>query len=661
MTKGRKEGHPLSADGARLFGLHHRRGVLILGVLAAIGAIALLAARKPWQWNLPPGHDMRIMDYVRVYSWWAGAANCLLMVVLAASARWWMRPSRGGLFRLPRPSFPRWFWPLTIVAMVLCGWFGAQRLRHSFWDDEVYAMRRAIHGQWKRNDNGSIRFRPVSWQETFWFFEKPQHQLHSIVTRIVLDGWRAVAKPEGLQFREDVARIPSYLAGVLSVGALALLLWRLGFPAAGVIAVFLLVVHPWHIRYASELRAYSFMLFILPLCCVFLIEALDTGRWRWWNAFGAALFALMYSNALHIYPAAGLGLCGLAAIAMRWREPEARIQIGRFGVVILIAGMVFLQLMLPCVPQFIEYQNTNAVQGEMGRRWLLSYFGLLFAGAPWSSTGQAQSKYMELYPWAASHPILFAGLAGLSLVLLAAGTRRLFVGGTVHALLALALLLPAPIAYAISVAGRQHLFEWYLLFLLPGVVAATALGLDGLRLTLSRNKIGEVAGVLLVAGLIGGYVAYTTPQRAWLLNRPIQQIRESAEATRPVLDPFAKENQDILTASFIGPPDPYDANIILFRSVSELSQLIARADQQGKVLFVNFGFLVTAQMRFRPILNALGDSTLFEKTAELQGFDPVNDRYVYRYKSGSAAGRSLVEEFTPDPKTELIGERPRSE
>src|SRR4029077_4899884 len=123
--------------------------------------------------------------------------------------------------------------------------------------------------------------------------------------------------------------------------------------------------------------------------------------------------------------------------------------------------------------------------------------------------------YMELYPWAASHPILFAGLAGLSLVLLAAGTRRLFVGGTVPALLALALLLPAPIAYAISVAGRQHLFEWYLLFLLPGVVAATALGLDGLRLTLSRNKIGEVAGVLLVAGLIGGYVAYTTPQRAW--------------------------------------------------------------------------------------------------------------------------------------------------
>ena len=623
-----------------------RRVAMILIAVAAATAIALLIAPKPWQ--LAPGKDLRIADYVGIYSWWAGSANCLLLLALAASARFWIQISHGGLFRVPRPSFPRWFWPLTILAMLLCAWFGAHRLRHSFWDDEVYAMRRAIHGQWKRDDEGSIRFRPVSWRETLFFFEKPQHQLHSIVTRIVLDTWRAVVKPKGLKFREDVARIPSYLAGVLSVGALALFLWRLGFPAAGVVAAFLLVIHPWHIRYASELRAYSFMLCILPLCYVFLVEALDTGRWRWWSAFGASLFILMYSNALNVYPAAGLGLCGLAAIALRWRQPEARIQMGRFCVVTLLAGMVFLQLMLPCLPQFIEYQNTTAVQGPMDRRWLLSYLGLLFAGAPWSSTGQAVSKYMELYPWASSHPILFAALAGSALALFALGTQRLLTGGPVQRLVALALLLPAPIAFVISKACQHHLFEWYLLFLLPGFVAAIALGLDGARRALARNRTGEAAGILLIAALLCAYAAFTTPQRNWLLNRPLQQIRESAEATRPVLDPFAPENLNILTASFIGPPDPYDANIISFRSVRELSTLIGRADEQGKVLFVNFGFLTTAQLRFRPILNALGDSSLFDKTAELQGFDPINDRFVYRYKPESAAGRNLVAEFQPD-------------
>jgi hypothetical protein len=85
-------------------------------------------------------------------------------------------------------------------------------------------------------------------------------------------------------------------------------------------------------------------------------------------------------------------------------------------------------------------------------------------------------------------------------------------------------------------------------------------------------------------------------------------------------------------------------------SMRELSEFTARADKQGKVLFVNFGFLTEAQLRFRPILDALSDSSLFEKTAELQGFDPVNDRYVYRYRPGSAVDRNLVEEFEPDPK-----------
>ena len=62
---------------------------------------------------------MRIVDCVRIYSWWAGAANVLLMFALAATARWWMRPSQGGLYHLPRPPMPKWFPPLTILAIIV--------------------------------------------------------------------------------------------------------------------------------------------------------------------------------------------------------------------------------------------------------------------------------------------------------------------------------------------------------------------------------------------------------------------------------------------------------------------------------------------------------------------------------------------------------------
>jgi hypothetical protein len=623
-----------------------RQAATILLALATIGIIVLLIVRKPWQWNLPPGGKMRIVDYVRIYSWWAAAANVLLIAALAVTAKWWMRPSSGGLFHLPRPPMPRWFLPLTIVAMAVCAVFGFQRLGQSFWDDEVYAMRRAIQGQWRRNDDGSIKFRPVSWQETFWFFDKPQHQLHSIVTRLVLDAWRTVAKPGGLGFREDVARIPSYAAGILSVGAIAFLLWRLGFPGAGVLAAFLCVIHPWHIRYASEMRAYSFMFLLVPLAYLFLIEALHTGRWAWWAAFAGSLLALMYSNALHLYPAAGAGLCGLAAIISRCRTPGAHIQLARFVVVMLAAAMVFLQLMLPCVPQFLEYLRTSAVRGSLDGRWLSSYFGLLFAGVPWSSTGREVSPYMELYPQAVSYPVAFQALISATLIFLALGTRRLIVSGPVHRLVALALLITAPLAYGISWACGNYLFEWYLLFLLPGVIVLTGAGLDNARQTLSR-KSGTLA-FLIVIVFFAAYITLTTPQRRWLLHRPLQQIRESAQMTRPVLDPFAKANQDILTASFIGPPDPYDANVIIFRSVRELAAIIARADEQGKSLFINFGFLTTAQMRFRPILDLINDPAFFEKVAELQGFDPINDRYVYRYKPKSAFARDLIQEFGSD-------------
>ena len=171
----------------------------------------------------------------------------------------------------------------------------------------------------------------------------------------------------------------------------------------------------------------------------------------------------------------------------------------------------------------------------------------------------------------------------------------------------------------------------------------TAAGLDDARQILAR-KSPSLASLIVIV-FFAAYIALTTPQRRWLLDRSLQQIRESAQITRPVLDPFAKANQDILTASFIGPPDPYDANIIVFRSVRELAEIIARADEQGKPLFINFGFLTTAQMRFRPILNLINDPAFFEKVAELQGFDPINDRYVYRYKPQSAFERDLVTQF----------------
>ena len=307
---------------------------------------------------------------------------------------------------------------------------------------------------------------------------------YRIVTRLVLDAWRTVAKPGGLGFREDVARIPSYLAGILSVGAIAFLLWRLGFPGAGVLAAFLCVIHPWHIRYASEMRAYSFLL--VPLAYLFLIEALHTGRWAWWGPLLAPFRADVFKCLASLSCGWSAGLCGLAAIISRWRTPGAHLQLARFLVVMLAAAMVFLQLMLPCVPQFAEYLRTSAVRGSLDGRWMSSYLALLFAGVPWSRDARYPLIWSFIHRRSAilspSKPWLARRLS------FALGTRRLIVRGPVHRLVALALLITAPLAYGISWACGNYLFEWYLLFLLPGVIVLTGAGLDGARQTLSRKS-----------------------------------------------------------------------------------------------------------------------------------------------------------------------------
>ena len=158
-------------------------------------------------------------------------------------------------------------------------WICWPRLGQSFWHDENYPLRNAIVGSYRKSPDGSLRLKPVSWQATFFFYRKPNHTLYSGIARACNEGWRLIAKPKGLQFSEPVIRLPAFVAGVASIATIALLLKELEFASAGVAAAFLSALHPWHIRYASEARAYAFVLCLIPLVIFFLLRAVRNGRW----------------------------------------------------------------------------------------------------------------------------------------------------------------------------------------------------------------------------------------------------------------------------------------------------------------------------------------------------------------------------------------------
>ncbi len=612
---------------------------VLLGAVAILLLAYLLFAGKPW--SVPrPWVDLKISQFATVYLWIAAALNLVLTGVLAATVGWWIRPLNlpddraavsAGRFRL-------WFWPLVGVAMLITAVTGWPRLGQSLWHDEAYPVRRTIVGDYKQKDDGTLKLDAVKWDETLFYFKKPNHVLHSAICRVFNDTWRTVARPDGLQFSETAIRLPTYLAGIASIATIALLLRVLGFPSAGVLAAFLFALHPWHLRYATEARSYAFVLCLVPLLFYFFIQAIRQGKWRWWLGYAVTQFVLMYFYPTCVYVLVVLNLCAVPAIWWRaGRSVETLTLGGRWLVANVLAGMAFLQMMLPIVPQLLAYLKETGGLGEVDYRWTQNFLAHLLSGMPWSYTLRYDSDYVELYPWAVNHPGLFVLTALLAIAFLILGIRRLIVSGRIPALLVLPMLLPAVLCYAQMRATSSHMYEWYIIFILPGVVALVALGLDEL-ISGPRSKVGRAAGLAFAVVLVSAYAAWTGSVRADLTGRSMQPNRESVLLTRLNLDPYDPSQDAIITATFFGEPYPYDPRMEVFRTMEKFVETMHRADAENKALYVNLGYLVTVEGEHPNKYTLLKNSGLFEDLGLLKGLEIMQSRHVFRYIPGSAAG-----------------------
>ena len=69
-----------------------------------------------------------------------------------------------------------------------------------------------------------------------------------------------------------------------------------------------MAIHPWHVRYSSEARGYTMLIFFLLAGIYFLISALEDGRWRWWLLFALFEFLSLYTWKAAVHPIATLNL-----------------------------------------------------------------------------------------------------------------------------------------------------------------------------------------------------------------------------------------------------------------------------------------------------------------------------------------------------------------
>lgn len=610
------------------------------GVLAIV--IILLASKKPWEVLAEIGAPEKTRHFVAIYSWWAWACNAVLLVLLGSTVSWWLRPLPSALPRpwLPQVSTARWFWPLVVLAMLCTAVTGLKRINFSLWDDEENSLRRVILGEYRSDAKGKYELKEVLWEQSFWNYRKPtNHILQTLLSKASVNAWRMVASPKGLQFEEWAVRLPNYLAGILSISAIAVLLKRLGYARAGVLAAFLLALHPWHIRYAVELRGYIFTILFLPLMMYALLQAIEKGRWRWWAVFGLVQFALLYAytGCLYVLVAANLG--GLIALWRRHDNASDRlIYLPRLLIASILSGMLYLQLMLPNIPQLAEYLQTERALGALTARWHYNLASHLVTGLPWNNSDNPTAGYPELQWLIQEQSWLKFGVVILPAFFFLIGAARLLFVRPAGWLVIFTMLLPALAIYAQARAENQYLYEWYIIFVLPGLVACAALGADGLVKPLERWKATRWAAPALLALVFGIYVAASQPARQWFLSQSLQSIRETVLAVRPSLDPNDPRQEGVMTVALNAHLKAYDPRALGAENLDNLLQIAREADAGNKPLYLIMSNELAASVDSPELVKVLRDGQLFEKIRPFQGYDMTLTMTIWRYKPG-AAGR----------------------
>ena len=465
--------------------------------------------------------------------WFGFAGSAGIGIFLLAFWKLWNRRLGGPKSRRhPQSEFlgATTFWLLLVAAVALGGvvrWNLAQR---SLWWDEIWVVKHASLGYQKENPDGSFRFIGRDWNDALWSYRKPtNHPPVSIASKISQSVWRNSNDAAPHEFSEFAVRLPTLLAGLVSIAAIALLLRRWGFSIGAIAAAFVLAMHPWHIRYGTEARAYSFVVLWTILGCIWLTLAIsdERGRWRYWMLFGLNQLLLTWSLPNGFWYAGGLTAAAFLVILRQWASPADRFTAtARLVVVNALAAMAFLPLYMPNVLQALRWGPINDHALLTWSRFVdaLSQlgFGMGIASAPGPEAEGIPSLGAEL----ADFPVVGWAVVLLVVIALVAGAIRLVRNRPGAAIIFAGIVLAAALSLALVYLTGQHFYHRYIIFLIVPFAACFGIGLTGLA-----NGVGgrRFVGVAVALAVLGCYLFITRNQRSLLNSRPYAPFANLAE------------------------------------------------------------------------------------------------------------------------------------
>ncbi|MEZ0390472.1 MAG: hypothetical protein ACAI34_25560, partial [Verrucomicrobium sp.] len=517
---------------------------------------------------------------------------------------------------------PRWFW-MGMAVITLAGvWERHPRMDHSLWNDEEYSLRSYTNGEWvhKGDEGDEVTFKRIPWGKTLFANEHGNNHLFTAAaSRISLNLWQTFSGAAEEKFSETALRMPSYVSSLVAILVVGWLGLQLGGPAVGLTAAALLAISPWHIRYSGESKGYATMIAFMTVHLAAAIQVARTRRTGWWLVFTLtqAGYLLCFAGSLYV------ALCINAMLALECllqRDGRRFRELTAFN---LVGAVPVMWWMFPTIPQVMAYlTDDKSPRLDMGWPWvrdLLSGWAIGWGhGNPLPALHYGTSWVQEIADASWAWKLLFMGvLPVLGVAGFAVAWKRKPVA--VH-LGITAMTLAAALAYTHTAVKHSPMWVWYLIYTVIPMVLMLPLAIQWL--TRCCEKAGMVLMALLVVGLTSA--TWGSTQRIRLHDR--QPTRETAAYIRG-------QSPDALTGTF-GVSDrqaeSYDPPVHVLETLQDLTELMARAGQEKRPLYVYLCGESITSGRHPEMYQRVKHSGEFEEVQYLPGTEEMFSYRVFR-------------------------------
>ena len=568
----------------------------------------------------------------------AAIVNLCLTVLLLITSRWWTGPvidQRQDCGQSGTKSI-RWAW-LILIALVLATAARVPRITLGLYNDEAHNYARLYSGVWEFNPEKSPlpKLDIPRWGETFWLNNVGNNsQPFSVAARLSLTAAQSAGLSVPGEVTEWAARLPSLLAGLLTVVFLTRLAGRTVGVAGAIGTLLLLSLHGWHVRYSTEARGYAIMILGVTLIFGFLNAAFQSGRWRDWLGFGGGVFLCVWAFMGSAYFIAVF--CGLVMIrqVVVWRKGGHGFdQVIRPAIAGLFAAMLGLQALLPLVPQLLAMMDKlGSIHGKMGLSWWHDVLGFLTTGVRWTDGMPSNPMNLSVARWLHDQPWQWLGLLTLIAMVLIGTASMIRRGG---ALRLIAIGSPLAVAFAWSMMARKSMFlhYWYVVYALPWVGLAFGVALASLANKGRRWMAPVVAAVALWPCL------HFTLQ---LRHSPREDERAGVVGARGAPYPHyqgadLKHEPTTMFAAFWSNATLYDPFGYKPETAAELEGLVTKARTEKRDLYVCYAHETLARSYSPELLDRVIKSPDFELVGTFYGQEEAQfTEYLYRLKPRAA-------------------------